>query len=93
MAWAIKIPMLRTMNAPARAEYIAHLRYRWMLGCGGLHSQTLGKSKARFSSVDEFEPQRPNYNMRNASANMSMIINAIHPIAEIYRLPHASRGG
>ena len=63
------------------------------VGCGGLHSQTLGKSKARFSSVDEFEPQRPNYNMRNAWANMNMIINAIHPIAEIYRLSHASRGG
>jgi hypothetical protein len=85
--------MLRIINVPARAEYIAHLHYRWMLGRGGLHSQTLAKSAARFSSVDEFEPQRPSCNMRNAWANMSMIINAIHPIAEIYRLSHASRGG
>jgi len=54
IAWAIKIPMLRTMNVLAKAEYMARLLQYEVEAHETLHSP-----------VEEFEAQQPNYNMRN----------------------------
>jgi hypothetical protein len=64
IAWAMRMPMLRMINVPARAEAIRRLlSLSPVKGASGCTVKTIHNHERCCRAADEFEPQRPDCNI------------------------------